>query len=104
MRTTTASRPDERARAHMVFAYQVMSNSLLLRLQQEEMVDSSVTLELTDDILLQIFAMRGVRQWWEQEGRWFPDYFQQHVARLLERIDADEIVFAPPVASHPTGS
>ena len=89
---------EDRARAHMVLTTQLLPNSVMLQLRQDEMIDPEVSLGLTKDALTKVFSMRGVREWRAEEGRWFPEDFQEHVATVVQRIDAEDLEAHPPTA------
>ena len=93
----------ERARAHMVFSTMLFPNSLMLQLEQAGLVDPSASETVTIQSFKLVFAMAGVRQWWELESRWFPAKLQAHVAAVLAGIDRDGTILIPP-AAEPTMS
>ena len=88
----------ERARAHMVFSAQLFPNSAMLQLEQAGLVDRSAAKVLTEDSMHLLFSMPGIRQWWELEGRWFPDHLHSRVAAVLADIDRDGTIAVPPAA------
>ena len=90
--------PEERPRAHMMLCSQLLPNSVMLQLRRDEMIDPEVSLGATDTILGKLFAMKGVREWWSEEGRWFPEDFQGHVAAMIE---ADRVEMRAPGSPPP---
>jgi hypothetical protein len=88
----------------MVFSSQLFPSSMMVQLEEAGLVEPSAAKVLTESSLSMSFAMPGVRQWWELEGLWFPDFLQMHIATILAENDQDGTIVIAPAAQQNTSA
>src|SRR5262245_39148582 len=70
----------DRGRFHMVLSQFLSAYQLLMQLESRSLVDKELY-EQQLVSLVELFKCVGVRQWWSEEGRWYPAGFREFVDR-----------------------